>query len=70
MKNFSTFSYFCIIKQKIDMSKIHLIKGEFKEKLDLLFAPGVKADVFANAIKHDHKSKNPTTRWSDIIKLK
>lgn len=28
-----------------------------------------KADVFANAIKHDHKSKNPTTRWSDIIKL-
>ena len=30
----------------------------------------VEADVFANAIKHDHKSKNPTTRWSDIIKLK
>ena len=29
-----------------------------------------KADVFANAIKHDYKSKNPTTRWSDIIKLK
>ena len=28
-----------------------------------------KADVFANAIKHDFKSKNPTTRWSDIIKL-
>lgn len=23
-----------------------------------------------NAIKHDHKSPNPTTRWSDIIKLK
>jgi len=32
--------------------------------------PKVKADVFANAIKHDYKSKNPTTRWSDIIKLK
>ena len=31
---------------------------------------GEKAEVFANAIKHDHKSKNPTTRWSDIIKLK
>ena len=30
----------------------------------------VKAEVFANAIKHDHKSKNPTTRWNDIIKLK
>lgn len=29
-----------------------------------------KADVFANAIKHDHRSKNPTTRWSDIITLK
>ena len=29
-----------------------------------------KADVFANAIKHDFKSKNPTTRWSDIIRLK
>ena len=29
-----------------------------------------KADVFANAIKHDFKSKNPTTRWSDIIKSK
>ena len=28
-----------------------------------------KADVFANAIKHDFKSKNPTTRWSDIILL-
>ncbi len=29
-----------------------------------------KADVFANAIKHDFRSKNPTTRWKDIIKLK
>ncbi len=28
-----------------------------------------KADVFANAIKHDFRSKNPTTRWSDIIQL-
>ena len=32
--------------------------------------PKVKAEVFANAIKHDFRSKNPTTRWSDIIKLK
>lgn len=30
----------------------------------------VKAEVFANAIKHDFRSKNPTTRWSDIIRLK
>ena len=29
-----------------------------------------KANVFANAIKHDFKSKNPATRWSDIIVLK
>ena len=29
-----------------------------------------KSDVFANAIKHDFRSKNPTTRWSDIIRLK
>lgn len=28
-----------------------------------------KAEVFANAIKHDFKSKNPTTRWSDIFEL-
>lgn len=25
---------------------------------------------FSDAIKHDFKSKNPTTRWSDIIQLK
>ena len=31
--------------------------------------PKVKAEVFANAIKHDFKSPNPTTRWSDIIQL-
>ena len=29
-----------------------------------------KANIFANAIKHDFKSPNPTTRWSDIIRLK
>ncbi len=29
-----------------------------------------KAEEFANAIKHDFRSKNPTTRWSDIIELK
>ena len=30
----------------------------------------VKANVFANAIKHEYKSPNPTTRWKDVIKLK
>ncbi|MCR4965714.1 MAG: Y-family DNA polymerase [Bacteroidales bacterium] len=29
-----------------------------------------KADVFANAIKHEFRSPNPTTRWRDIIRLK
>lgn len=29
-----------------------------------------KAGVFADAIKHEYKSSNPTTRWCDIIKLK
>ncbi len=29
-----------------------------------------KAEVFANAIRHDFRSKNPTTRWSDIIALR
>lgn len=29
-----------------------------------------KAGVFADAIKHEFKSPNPTTRWSDIIKVK
>jgi DNA polymerase V len=29
-----------------------------------------KANVFANAIKHDFRSPNPTTRWNEIIRLK
>jgi DNA polymerase V len=29
-----------------------------------------KADVFANAIKHDFRSKNPTTRWKEIMVVK
>jgi DNA polymerase V len=29
-----------------------------------------KAGVFSDAIKHEFRSKNPTTRWSDIIILK
>ncbi len=30
----------------------------------------MEAGVFADAIKHDFKSKNPTTRRKDIIHLK
>ena len=29
-----------------------------------------KADVFANAIKHDFRSPSPTTHWADVMKLK
>ena len=29
-----------------------------------------KAEVFSDAIKHDFRSPNPTTRWCDIIKMK
>lgn len=29
-----------------------------------------KANVFSDAIKHDFRSPNPTTRWCDIIKMK
>ena len=38
------------------MLKIHLIKGEFKEKLDLLFAPGVKAGFPSPAGDYLHES--------------
>ena len=31
--------------------------------------PKVKANVFANSMRQDFRSKNPTTRWSDVLKL-
>ena len=40
----------------ISMSEIKLIKGEFKEKLDLLFAPGVKAGFPSPAEDYLHES--------------
>ena len=43
------------------MANIKIIKGEFEKELALPMAP----DIFANAIKHEHRSKNPTTRWSE-----
>ncbi len=30
----------------------------------------IETDKFASAMRQEHKSKNPTTRWSDIIHLK
>ena len=38
------------------MSEIKLIKGEFKEKLELLFAPGVKAGFPSPAEDYLHES--------------
>ena len=38
------------------MSEIKLIKGEFKEKLDLMFAPGVKAGFPSPAEDYLHES--------------
>ena len=54
------------------MSKIHIIPSEFNQSLELQLAYSIKAGFPspANAIKHDFRSKNPTTRWSDIIRLK
>ena len=40
----------------ISMSEIKLIKGEFKEKLDMLFAPGVKAGFPSPAEDYLHES--------------
>ena len=38
------------------MANIKIIKGEFKEKLDLLFAPGVKAGFPSPAVDYLHES--------------
>jgi hypothetical protein len=47
-----------------------MIKKQLWTKTYIHYRPGKgKANVFANAIKHDFKSPNPTTRWKDIIKL-
>ena len=59
--------------QKDVMAKVAIEREQSQAGLDSAerkqARPKVKAEVFANAIKHDFKSKNPTTRWSDIIKL-
>jgi DNA polymerase V len=48
--------------EMIEPARLDSAKGEQAR-------PKIKADVFANAIKHDFRSKNPTTRWSDIVRL-
>lgn len=55
--------YCLIIKQKSFPN--NKVEKKYRQKNEQ-----EKSDVFANAIKHDFRSKNPTTRWSDIIRLK
>ena len=60
--------------QRIGKDKAAIERGQSQTGLNSAerkqVRPKVKAEVFANAIKHDFRSKNPTTRWSDVIKLK
>ena len=50
------------------MDKINKVEGT--ETIILSSQQYPQGKKFADAIKHDYKSPNPTTRWSDIIKLK
>lgn len=50
------------------VDKINKIDGS--ETVILSSQQYPKGKKFADAIKHDHKSPCPTTRWNDIIKLK
>lgn len=53
------------------LQKYKKINHEQTKKRKIMFFLKLYIRItFANAIKHDFKSKNPTTRWSDIIKLK
>ena len=60
--------------QRIGKDKAAIERGQSQTGLNSAerkqVRPKVKAEVFANAIKHDFRSKNPTPRWSDVIKLK
>lgn len=53
-----------------NMSKIHLIKGEFKEKLDLLFAPEVKTGFPSPAGDYLHESLDFNMTLSNTLKLR
>ena len=61
------------------MANIRIIQGDFEQKLKLQFASGMKARFPSSANDHsqetqafirDLMSKNPTTRWRNIIVLK
>jgi len=54
------------------MKEKKYIRVVLTESRVLQFLSGTQADAGQALVrmKQDHKSKNPTTRWSDIIKLK
>jgi DNA polymerase V len=62
--------------QKLDAAIDHLKKTVGRESIQLCAQqylpdePGGKAPTFGDAIRHDHRSPNPTTRWDEILKLK
>jgi DNA polymerase V len=62
--------------QKLDAAIDHLKKTVGRESIQLCAQqylpdePGQDAPTFGDAIRHDHRSPNPTTRWNEIIKLK
>lgn len=54
------------------LSTVDRFTGEvdsFLKNVDFVLKRLTFAEVFANAIKYDFRSKNPTTRWSDMTVL-
>jgi DNA polymerase V len=62
--------------QQLDAAIDHLKKTLGRDSVQLCAqqylpeAPGQQAPTFADAIRHDRRSPNPTTRWNEIIRLK
>jgi DNA polymerase V len=62
--------------QKLDAAIDRLKKTVGRESIQLCAQqylpdePGGETPTFGDAIRHDHRSPNPTTRWNEIIKLK
>ena len=55
---------------QLDRTVDHINKVDGSETVILSAQQYPEGKKFADAIKHDHKSPCPTTRWNDIIKLK
>jgi DNA polymerase V len=62
--------------QQLDAAIDHLKKTLGRDSVQLCAqqylpdAPGQQAPTFGDAIRHEHRSPNPTTRWNEIIRLK